>query len=134
MSGSRFAYLWFLIRRRIMIRGWIIIRYESKSSRIKMKKIKIKLQIKMNKNPNELWIKVNQKESMRFVRFESESKWIRIKKWFAQGNHKSRKDFDPRRESKWIALVRALNYIIIYSHTFLILMTIICKLISMHIK
>ena len=70
----------------------------------------------MNKNQNELWIKmnqyqnqiesiwkikVNQNESLQFVRFESESKWTRIKnKMIRRGESKIKKDFDSTRESK----------------------------------
>ena len=88
MSESRFTYLSFSIPRWIMIPGWIVIRDESMSNRIKMNKIKLIRKSKWMKNSNDLWIKVN--------RNESESKI----KWFAQVNQKSKKDFDTLRESK----------------------------------
>ena len=41
-----FDSIWFLIRRWIMISGWIVIRDESKSNRIKINKIKLNLKSK----------------------------------------------------------------------------------------
>ena len=75
-----------------------------------------------------IWkIKVNKNQSMWFVRFERESKWIKIKnKKFRQSESKIKKDSDKPRESepffifdslwrikicesKWIKSVRALT-------------------------
>ena len=81
-----FYSIWFLIRRRIMIREWIVIRDESQSNRIKW--------IKSN------WI-ANQNESQRWVHFESDWKLIRIK-------NKMIRLSESQNESKWIDSIRAL--------------------------
>ena len=58
-SRFTFLYFWFDL---IMIRRWIVIRYESKSKRIKMNKI--------NLDRKKKWIK---------IQINCESKWIKIK-------------------------------------------------------
>ena len=111
-----------------MIRGWIVIREESNQTESKWIKIAINCESKWIK------IKVNQNESMRFIRFESESEGIRIKnKMVRPSKSQIKKDFHSPRESKWIDLVRALNYTIIYTHIFFHFDAEFCLLISMHL-
>ena len=57
---------------------------------------------RVNRDSQWIKIKANKNESLRFVRFESESKFIRIK------NKMIRSSESKKRESKWIDSIRAL--------------------------
>ena len=82
MSESRFTFLWFLIR------------FDFDSQ--------VNHDSRVNRDSRRIKIKVNQNESLRFVRFESESKWIKIKnKMIRPSESQIEKKFDSPRESKF---------------------------------